>query len=158
MVTIRQAEKTDMPQVLGLIQALALFENEPEAVEITLEDLETHGFGTDKKFVCFVAEKDGDLVGMALVYERYSTWKGPAIHLEDLIVQQDFRGQGIGTQLLDRVVNYAKAQGVRRLGWEVLDWNINAIKFYESKGAKILKEWRVVQMNEMAIANYKFNS
>ena len=96
-------------------------------------------------------------MGMALVYERYSTWKGPAIHLEDLIVQQDFRGQGIGTQLLDRVVNYAKAQDVRRLGWEVLDWNSNAIKFYESKGAKILEEWRVVQMNEAAIANYKFN-
>ena len=153
MVRIRTAQKEDMFQVLKLINELAIFENEPHALEITLEDLETHGFGAQPKFKCFVAE-DQIIVGMALVYERYSTWKGPAIHLEDLIVREDRRGQGVGSLLLKRVVDYAKEHKVRRLGWEVLDWNTNAIRFYESKGATILKEWRVVQMNESAIANY----
>lgn len=153
MLGIRTAQKEDMFQVLKLINELAIYENEPHAVEITLEDLEKHGFGAQPKFKCFVAEDD-TIVGMALVYERYSTWKGPAIHLEDLIVREDRRGQGVGSLLLKRVVDYAKERRVRRLGWEVLDWNTNAIRFYESKGATILKEWRVVQMNESAIANY----
>lgn len=155
MINIRTALEKDMSQVITLIQELADFENESHAVEVTAEDLKQHGFGQDPKFHCLVAEENNDIVGIALVYERYSTWKGPTIHLEDLIVRESHRGKGIGTLLLDWVVKYAKDIGVKRLGWEVLDWNTNAIKFYESKGAKILKEWRVVQMDESAIAKYK---
>lgn len=154
MVSIRMAQKEDMSQVLKLIHELAIFEKQPNAVEITLEDLEDHGFGAQSRFKCFVAE-DKNIVGMALVYERYSTWKGPAIHLEDLIVRKSYRGRGIGSLLLERVIGYAKERNVRRLGWEVLDWNTSAIKFYESKGARILTEWRVVQMDESALANYE---
>ena len=142
--------------MLKLIQELAEFENEPEAVEVTLSDLQDHGFSTTPRFKCFVAEVDQNIIGLALVYDRYSTWKGPAIHLEDLIVQKAHRGHGVGTLLLNRVVSYAKESGVKRLGWEVLDWNVTAIDFYKSKGAKILENWRVVQMDESALANYEF--
>jgi GNAT superfamily N-acetyltransferase len=155
MTRIRNAEIEDAPYILGLIKELAHFENEPEAVEITLEDLRSHGFGTAPKFHCFVAEVDHEIVGMALIYPRYSTWKGPALHLEDLIVKQQYRGRGIGAKLLSQVVSFAKAAGVKRLGWEVLDWNTEAIAFYESRGAKILKEWRVVQMDAQAIDQYR---
>jgi GNAT superfamily N-acetyltransferase len=144
-----------MPRVLDLIKELAAFENEPAAVELTLEDLLNHGFGKLAKFHCFVADENQEVVGLALIYERYSTWKGPVLHLEDLIVQEAYRGQGIGSMLLNRVVEHARSTGVKRLGWEVLDWNVDAIAFYEAKGASILKEWRVVQMDEAAIANYQ---
>jgi len=154
MTKIREATKQDVPKILELIMELAHFENEPDQVEVTAQDLLDDGFGKSPKFKCFVAEQDSTICGMALIYERYSTWKGPAIHLEDLIVRQMNRGQGIGTLLLNAVVDHAKEVGVKRLGWEVLDWNTNAIKFYESKGAKILEGWCVVQMNEAAIANY----
>ncbi|RUA13983.1 MAG: GNAT family N-acetyltransferase, partial [Flavobacteriia bacterium] len=101
---IRDARPDDMEQVLALVQELADFEKEPDAVEITKEDLVKDGFGETKLFHCFVAETDGDIAGIALVYPRYSTWKGPAIHLEDLIVSKKMRGSGLGTALLDEVV------------------------------------------------------
>lgn len=143
-----------MSQVLGLIQELAIFEKEPNAVEVTEEDLIANGFGTEKKFHCFVAEYEDEIVGMALVYERYSTWKGKVVHLEDLIVTKKMRGSGLGTALLDEVVKYGHNLGVKRICWEVLDWNEPAIKFYESKGANVMRDWDVVQLDEDGIQNY----
>lgn len=151
---IRDAKKEDMGQVLALVQELADFEKEPDAVEISKEDLEKDGFGADKQFHCFVAEVQNEIVGIALVYPRYSTWKGPAIHLEDLIVAERMRGSGLGTALLDEVIKYGHGLGVRRICWEVLDWNEPAIEFYEKKGAKVLRDWDVVQMDEQGIKNY----
>lgn len=151
---IRTAKPTDMKEVLGLIQELAVFENEPDAVEITEEDLIRDGFEGDA-FKCFVAEKDARIVGIALVYPRYSTWKGVALHLEDLIVTQSLRGSGIGSALLKQVVDYAKELGVKRVSWDVLDWNEPAISFYEAKGAKVLRDWDVVQLDEQGIKNFK---
>lgn len=152
--SIRDAKQGDMGQVLKLIQELAHFEKEPDAVVITKEDLERDGFGDNNLFHCFVAEKLGEIVGIALVYPRYSTWKGPIIHLEDLIVSKKMRGSGLGTALLDEVVRYGHKLGVRRISWEVLDWNEPAIKFYESKGAKVLQDWDVVHLDEQGIENY----
>ena len=152
--TIRQAVAQDMPQVLGLIQELATFEKEGNAVEVTAADLVADGFGSQKLFHCFVAETHGEIVGMALVYPRYSTWKGPIIHLEDLIVTDKMRGSGLGTALLNEVVQYAAGLGVKRINWEVIDWNEPAIKFYESKGAKVLRDWDVVQLDEAGIEKY----
>ncbi|MEZ4810199.1 MAG: GNAT family N-acetyltransferase [Allomuricauda sp.] len=152
--SIRDARQEDMDQVLALIQELADFEREPHAVEVTMEDLERDGFGKNKFFHCFVAEKDGNIAGIALFYPRYSTWKGPAIHLEDLIVSKKMRGLGLGTALLDEVVKHGHKLGVKRICWEVLDWNEPAIKFYESKGAKVLRDWDVVQLDEQGIENY----
>lgn len=151
---IRTAKPTDMKEVLGLIQELAVFENEPDAVEINEEDLIRDGFEGDA-FKCFVAEMDARIVGIALVYPRYSTWKGVALHLEDLIVTQSLRGSGIGSALLKQVVDYAKELGVKRVSWDVLDWNEPAISFYEAKGAKVLRDWDVVQLDEQGIKNFK---
>jgi GNAT superfamily N-acetyltransferase len=151
---IRNAQKNDMPQVLSLIKELAVFEKEPEAVEVTIRDLENDGFSENPSFHCFVAEVHGKIEGMALVYNRYSTWKGKALHLEDLIVSDVMRGSGIGSALLDEVVKYGHHLGVKRITWEVLDWNEPAIVFYEKKGANIMRDWNVVHLNEQAIKNY----
>ena len=116
---IRNSEKNDMPQVLGLINELAVFEKEEDAVEVTVEQLEKDGFGENPLFHCFVAESDSKIVGMALVYSRYSTWKGPVIHLEDLIVTEEYRGTGLGSSLLTSVVKHGKKLNVKRISWEV---------------------------------------
>ncbi|MCA0958376.1 MULTISPECIES: GNAT family N-acetyltransferase [Flagellimonas] len=152
--TIRKARIEDMEQVLNLVQELADFEKEPDAVEVTKDDLVKDGFGEQKMFQCFVAETEKGIVGIALVYPRYSTWKGPVIHLEDLIVSENMRGTGLGTALLDQVVKYGAELGVKRISWEVLDWNEPAIDFYEKKGANVLRDWDVVHLDEEGIKNY----
>lgn len=154
---IREAQSADMSEVLNLIRELAAFEKEDNAVEITVTDLVRDGFGGKKLFHCFIGEYDGRVVGAAIVYPRYSTWKGPVIHLEDLIVSEKMRGSGMGTALLDEVVKYGKQLGVKRINWEVLDWNEPAIKFYEKKGAKIMRDWDVVQLDQTGIDKYLDN-
>ena len=155
--TIRKATKEDMPAVLGLIIELAVFEEEPDAVEVTSNSLIADGFGDSPAFNCFVAETNNKVVGAAIIYNRFSTWKGKILHLEDLIVSQDMRGNGIGTALLDEVVKHGNALGVKRINWEVIDWNEGAIKLYERKGAKVLRDWNVVHLDENGIKNYIAN-
>ncbi|MFT5847816.1 MAG: GNAT superfamily N-acetyltransferase [Psychroserpens sp.] len=157
MFSIRQATKNDMPRVLELITELAVFEKEPDAVEVTVKDLEKGAFETPKQFVCFVAEFEGIVEGIALVYNRFSTWKGTILHLEDLIVSQNKRGTGLGTALLDEVVKYGHSLGVKRISWEVIDWNEPAIVFYEKKGADVKRDWDVVHLDENGIKNYISN-
>jgi GNAT superfamily N-acetyltransferase len=154
---IRNATAEDMPSVLGLIKELAEFEKEPDAVEVTVEELQNDGFSENPAFKCFVAEANGKVAGTAIVFNRFSTWKGKILHLEDLVVSQEMRGKGIGTALLDRVVQHGHYLGVKRINWEVLDWNEGAIKLYEAKGAKILRDWDVVHLNEQGIKNYISN-
>ena len=151
---IRKAVTSDMHQVLNLITELAIFEKEPNAVKITVDTLIKEGFGKNPSFTCFVAEVEEEIVGMALVYDRFSTWKGRSIHLEDLIVSEKIRGTGVGKALYSKVIAYAAAQKVKRLEWVVLDWNEGAIKFYEKNGARMLKDWYIVQMDEEGIKNY----
>jgi GNAT superfamily N-acetyltransferase len=152
--SIRSAVKGDMARVLELIKALAVFEKEPDAVKITVADLEAFGFGAIPKFKCFVAVMHGKIEGIALVYPRFSTWNGLVLHLEDLIVSQEKRGFGLGTALLDAVVKYADELNAKRVSWEVLDWNEPAIEFYEKKGADVKRDWDVVHLNEEGIKNY----
>lgn len=154
---IRKAEKSDMPQVLELIRELAVFENEPDAVEISVEDLENEGLGAHPLFYCFVAEEDGEIVGMALFYYRFSTWKGRSLHLEDLIVKKEKRGKRIGEALYKKVMEFAFERGIKRVAWEVLDWNTDAIRFYEKTGAKIMDEWRLVHFTDENIEKYLKN-
>jgi GNAT superfamily N-acetyltransferase len=153
-IVIREARAKDMPEVHSLIQELAHFEKEPDAVVITADTLVEDGFGRLPLFQCFVAEVDGSIGGMALVYPRYSTWKGRVLHLEDLIITEEMRGLGLGTALLERVVEYGYEQGVKRISWEVLDWNEPAITFYEQKGARVMRDWDVVQLDEDGIINF----
>lgn len=151
---IRKATKNDMPQVLLLIKELAIFEKEAHAVEVTVEDLQADGFGNNPEFQCFVADANNKIEGIALVYNRYSTWKGKALHLEDLIVSEQMRGSGLGTALLDEVIKYGHKLGVKRIIWEVLDWNAPAITFYEKKGAQVKRDWDVVHLDEQGIKDY----
>ena len=151
---IRKATKNDMPSVLELIQELATFEKEPDAVVVTVDDLIRDGFSENPLFQCFVADVDGEIIGMALYYYRYSTWKGKTIHLEDLIVKESKRGTGAGFALYKEIIKQGKAENVRRIEWNVLDWNTPAINFYEKSGAKVLNDWRVVHMDEEGINNF----
>ena len=158
-MNIRKGNPEDMESVLGLIQELAIFEKEPEAVVITVEDLMRDGFGEKPLFHVFVAEIEDEsskkeIVGIALYYYRYSTWKGRTIHLEDLIVKEKMRGTGLGSALYAEIMRQGKKDNVRRVEWNVLDWNTPAVKFYENSGAKILEEWRVVQMDEAGVNSF----
>lgn len=150
-MTIRKAIAQDMPAVLELITELAIFEREPDAVKITVDDLLRDGFSDTPLFQCLVAEKDNGIIGIALYYYRYSTWKGKTIHLEDLIVKESERGSGAGLALYSEIITQGKRDKVRRIEWNVLDWNTPAIEFYEKTGAKILDDWRVVQLDEAGI-------
>lgn len=155
--SIRLATKNDMKSVHDLIVELAIFEKEPDAVEVTVGNLEEDGYGIEPKFTCFVAENENEIVGAALVYKRYSTWKGEVLHLEDLIVRKSMRGSGLGTELLNEVVKHGNSMGVKRISWEVIDWNEPAITFYEKKGANVMRDWDVVHLNENGIKNYLNN-
>ena len=150
-ILLREGKKSDMDSVLMLIKELATFEKESDAVELTASDLKKDGFGESPAFKVFVAEQQGEVIGMALFYERYSTWKGRSIHLEDLIVKQEYRAKGVGKALYTKVLTYAHEQKMRRVSWEVLDWNKVAIDFYTSTGAKIMEGWQVVHMNEKSL-------
>jgi GNAT superfamily N-acetyltransferase len=152
--SIREGKIEDMPSVLNLIKELAHFEKEADAVVISLADLEKDGFGNSSLFKTFVAEVDEEIVGMALFYPRYSTWKGPTIHLEDLIVKKNKRGLNIGSALYKKVIEYGHNLGVKRMEWVVLGWNTPAIEFYKKTGAHLLDDWKTVQMDELAIKNY----
>lgn len=152
--TIRDARPEDMPSVLELINELAVFEKEPEAVIISAEDLIRDGFGRQPAFKCFVAEMEGKIEGMALCYFRYSTWKGKTVHLEDLVVRENQRQKGLGKALYTKVIQYAKDQGVKRTEWVVLDWNTPARDFYSRSGATVFEDWCTVQMDEKAMDDF----
>ena len=161
-MVIRKGNPEDMKAVLELIQELADFEKEPDAVVVTVEDLIRDGFGLTPLFHVFVAEVESDsvngeqgkqIVGIALYYYRYSTWKGKTIHLEDLVVKDKMRGIGVGYALYSEIIKQGQKDKVRRIEWNVLDWNTPAKAFYEKSGARVLDDWRVAQMDEAAI-NY----
>lgn len=151
---IRKGTPNDMPSVLELIKELAIFEKEPDAVVITIDDLIRDGFAENPLFHTFVAEVNQEIIGIALYYYRYSTWKGKTIHLEDLIVKEDKRGTGAGFALYSEIIAQGKRDNVRRIEWNVLDWNTPAIEFYKKSGAKILDDWRVIQMDGNGINEF----
>ncbi len=156
-MNIRKGNPEDMEAVLSLIKELAVFENESNAVVITAEDLVRDGFGSAPLFHVFVAEVESKIVGIALYYYRYSTWKGKTIHLEDLVVKENMRGSGVGFALYSEIIKQGKKDKVRRIEWNVLDWNTPAINFYKNSGAKILDDWKVAQMSEEAINHFVDN-
>jgi len=139
--SIRPSTPHDVAAMMQLIEELALFEKAPNEVVATADTLLTCGFGEHPLFVAWVAEYNNEIVGLALCYIRYSTWKGPVLYLEDLIVTESHRGQGIGKSLFETCIEYAKSQKYRKMVWQVLDWNTPAIEFYKGYGADLDPEW-----------------
>lgn len=149
---IRPATEADVPAILSLIHALALYEREPDAVQIGEAELRCDGFGPQPLFECLIAEENSEAVGFALYFPIYSTWRGPSLHLEDLFVEPAHRGRGIGKALLAQVAAIALERGCARMQWDVLDWNTPAIEFYQSRGAIMLEPWRIMRVTGAALA------
>lgn len=154
-VTIRKGERTDVPAVYGLIKELALYEKAPDQVTLTLEELESDGFGENPIYGLFVAEVEEKVVGIALYYEKYSTWTGRCIFLEDIIVTDSQRGKGIGHQLFEAVIGVAKQRNSARMEWQVLDWNEPAINFYRKYNATLDGEWLNGKLTRQQIQQFK---
>ncbi len=149
--TIRKAVKADAANILRLVKELATYEKAPEAVEVTLEEVEADGFGPNAIYSVFVAEAQpepgrqsserAEILGMALYYIKYSTWKGKAIYLDDIVVNEKYRRYGIGGKLFEEVVKVGKEMGIRKIDWQVLDWNEPAIQFYKKYNTQFSNEW-----------------
>lgn len=140
-VSIRKGTPADIPAALALVKELAEYEKAPNEVTVTEKEMAEWGFGKEKVFDFFVAEKDGRIVGLALYYFKYSTWKGRCLFLEDIIVTQAERCRGYGTLLMNEVIRVARGSGARRLEWQVLEWNAPAIAFYKKYQAAFDTEW-----------------
>jgi GNAT superfamily N-acetyltransferase len=140
-IIIRDCVREDVPAMFELIKELALYEKAPEQVTNTVEQMYLDGFGENPIFGSIVSEVDGEIVGMALYYYRYSTWKGKRLYLEDLIVSETMRGRGLGEKLLDATIEKARQTSCTGLMWQVLDWNEPAINFYKKFGARFDEEW-----------------
>ncbi len=138
---IRTGRKEDVPALMSLIHDLAKFEKSPESVLLTEAELLRDGFADNPLYEVLVAEIDEQVVGMALTYYCYSTWKGKYLYLEDLIIKDTFRQKGIGGKLFEALIAKVKSEGLRQMGWQVLDWNEPAIKFYEKYKATLDPEW-----------------
>jgi GNAT superfamily N-acetyltransferase len=145
---IRSGQRKDVPEILALIQELALFENEPDAVKTTEADLLRDGFSESPFFQTKVCEVNGEIVGFALFFFCWSTWTGrPSLFLEDLYVKEKARGHGYGVALLQACAQVAVAKGCARFEWEVLDWNQGARDFYHKIGARHMEDWLVYRLD-----------
>lgn len=154
MTTIRQTCAADAGLILEFIRELAEYEREPESARLTEAELVRDGFSEDGEsvwFECLIAEEDGEPAGFALFFPVYSTWRGRAMHLEDLFVRPRFRGRGIGKLLLTRVAARSVERGCVLLFWHVLDWNEPAIEFYRSLGAEMMTTWRRMRVADDAL-------
>jgi len=151
-LTIRNATAADVSLILEFIRGLAEYERAPEEAVATEEDLLRDGFGLAPRFRVVIAEWQGQPAGFAFFFFNYSTWKGrPGLHLEDLFVRPEFRGKGIGKAFLVYLAKIAHEENCSRFEWQVLDWNTPAIEFYESLGAKLLKEWQTMRVDGEAM-------
>ena len=140
-ITIRPATTMDCPRMMELVNELAIFERAPHEVTVSMEHFIESGFSEKPVWWAFVAEVNGRIVGFALYYIRYSTWKGQRMYLEDLLVTEAWRRKGIGHKLMDALIIEAKEKGFSGIVWQVLDWNESAIKFYERYKPKFDPEW-----------------
>ena len=141
-ITIRRAVKEDGRAIMQLIKELALYEKAPEEVTIDFDHFIESGFGEKPVWWAFVAETaEKQVIGFALYYIRFSTWKGQRLYLEDIVVNEKYRGQSVGSLLLDRLIVEAKEKKFTGMMWQVLDWNEPAINFYKKYNAKMDGSW-----------------
>jgi len=138
-IEIRKAKREDLTAILGLVVELAIFEKEPDAVTATLEDYQK---AWDTQLIDAIVATDGEtVIGTALFYDTFSTWKGKMLYLEDFVVKESYRGHGIGKLIYDRLFQEAEERKSILVKWQVLDWNEGAVRFYERQGATVEKEW-----------------
>lgn len=154
-IIIRKGTKKDIPAALGLVRELALFEKAPHEVTNTEVDMERDGFGDNPVFRMLVAESENLVIGIAIYFIKYSTWKGKGVYLDDIVVGEAFRGQGVGSKLFNAVIEDCKKLQAKQLHWQVLDWNEPAIKFYEKYNASFDSEWINCKMTEQQINSFK---
>ena len=147
---IRKADEKDFPEILELIKELAAFENGSEEVTNSVKKMKNE----KKLFQAYVAVLGGEIIGFALYFFAYFTWVGKSLYLDDIYVKEEFRGQKIGRKLLVKIFEIANKENCSRVRWQVLDWNIPAIKFYEKYGAKISKEWLNCDFNRNGIEDF----
>jgi GNAT superfamily N-acetyltransferase len=140
-INIREAKREDCKRLMELVKELAEYERAPDEVTVSAEHFEESGFGNNPVWWALVAEADKQVVGFALYYVRFSTWKGSRMYLEDILVTKNMRGKGIGRKLFDSIIVEARKKKFSGIVWQVLDWNEPAINFYKKYGAKISGEW-----------------
>ena len=140
-ILIRKGIKKDLPQVLSLIKELAKFENAEHEVTISLDDLKKDGFGKNPYFQFIVAVVNDQIIGLSFYFIRYSTWKGKYLFLEDFIVTEKFRNQGVGSKLFEETIRICKSESMNGMFWQVLEWNKAAIKFYKKYNSNISSDW-----------------
>lgn len=146
-LTIRVAQPKDVPSMMRLVRELADFEKLPQEVKLTETKMLEDGFGPQPAFHAIVAELDGNVIGMAVYYFSYSTWKGRSIYIDDIIVTETYRGNGVGKELMDEMVRIAIREQAGKLHWQVLDWNEPAIRFYRKYQPSFDGEWVNVALN-----------
>ena len=156
-VKIRKGQKADLPSVLALIKELAEFEKATNEVTVTLEELEDDGFGQHPYYWFIVAEYKGEIIGLSFYFIRYSTWKGRFLFLEDFVVKEDFRSQGVGSQLFEETIRIARRLEVKGMVWQVLDWNEDAIRFYKKYEASIHTEWLNGKLSNEQLNAFELN-
>ncbi len=149
--SIRPATALDVPFILQMIRALADYEKEPLEVTITADELLRDGFADKPLFQCLVLQLDEKPVGFALSYNRYSTWKGKTLYLEDLFVIPEARGQGLGKLAMVELARIARDSGCVRFEWQVLDWNQPAIDFYKSFGTSLQPQWVTCRLDRQGV-------
>jgi GNAT superfamily N-acetyltransferase len=140
-IQLRFATEADCPRLLELILELAVYEKMPDEVTVQLSEFVEAGFGQQPVWKAFVAENEDGIIGFALYYTRYSTWKGCRLYLEDFIVTEEARGQGVGKLLFERVMKEAKDKNYNGMSWQVLDWNEPALNFYRKYEADLQEGW-----------------
>lgn len=155
-ITLRNAIKNDCAAMLVLVNELALYEKAPQEVTVTLAHFTDAGFGQNPVWQAFVAEVDGVIVGFALFYVRFSTWKGRSLYLEDFIVTEKMRGQGIGKLLFERIIKEAKDKKYATMVWQVLDWNQPALNFYAKYNSGIEAGWLNGSLSSKQLNQFDF--
>lgn len=138
-ITIKKANLQDMSAIYSLVYELAVFEQEPEAINISTKEYEE---AFSEKLIDAIVAFDGDqIIGIAVFYMTFSTWKGKCLYLEDFYVQPKYRKYGVGQKLFDAFLCEAKDRGAKLTKWQVLDWNEIGLNFYEKNNAIIEKNW-----------------
>ena len=156
-IKIRNGEKKDLRSVLNLIKELAEYENALEEVTITLRELESDGFGDSQYYKFLVAEIDEKIIGLSFYWFRYSTWKGRFLFLEDFIIKKKYRSSGVGSKLFEATIKICQDLKMNGMCWQVLDWNKNAIRFYNKYNVEISSSWLNGKLTKQRINQFRIS-